>query len=218
MLKQLYFSWCNFGGTFNMEFTYTGKVSRAIGKIYTISSFCLNNSSLRTLYYSPVCPYLFYCVGIWASTYPSSLLQKRVVRIMSRSAFDDHTDPSFKSIGILNLESTVYLQTSSAKIYVSVQIRLTSWFLLNNMFLVKRQVHSYGTRSSELFYWPQCRTNRGALALEARARGAPWVRKFGKLSIRENLVVTSAYSVRRYNLWGWWKGIGCHPVGERSML
>ena len=126
VLKHLYFSLCNFGGTFNMEFTYTGKVSRAIGIIYTISSFCLNNSSLRTLYYSPVCPYLFYCVGIWASTYPSSLLQKRVVRIMSRSAFDDHTDPSFKSIGILNLESTVYLQTSSAKIYVSLQIRLTS--------------------------------------------------------------------------------------------
>ena len=191
MLKHLYFSLCNFGGTFNMEFTYTGKVSRAIGIIYTISSFCLNNSSLRALYYSPVCPYLFYCVGIWASTYPSSLLQKRVVRIMSRSAFDDHTDPSFKSIGILNLESTVYLQTSSAKIYVSLQIRLTSWLLLNNMFLMTRQVHSYGTRSSELFYLPQ----------------------FGKLSIRENLVVTSAYSVRPYTLWGWWKGIGCHPAG-----
>ena len=218
MLKQLYFSWCNFGGTFNMEFTYTGKASRAIGKIYTISIFCLNSSSLRTLYYSPVCSYLFYCVSLCASTYPSNLLQKRVVRIMSRSAFDDHTDPSFKNIGILNLESTVYLQTSSAKIYVSVQIRLTSWLPLSNMFLVKRQVHSYGTRSSELFYLPQCRTNGGALALEAHAWGAPWVRKFGKLSIRENLVVTSAYSVRPYTLWGWWKGIGCHPVGGRSML
>ena len=171
MLKQLYFSWCNFGGTCNMQFIYTGKVSRAIGKIYTISSFCLNNSSLRTLYYSPVCPYLFYCLSIWASTNPSNLLQK-----------------------------------------------LTSWLLLNNMFLVKRQVHSYGTRSSELFYWPQCRTNSGAHALEARVRGAPWVRKLGKLSIRENLVVTSAYSVRPYTLWGWWKGIGCHSVGGRSML
>ena len=32
----------------------------------------------------------------------------------------------FKNIGILNLESIVYLKTSSAKIYVSVQIRLTS--------------------------------------------------------------------------------------------
>ena len=29
----------------------------------------------------------------------------------------------------------------------------------NNMFLVTRQVHSYGTRSSELFCLPQCRIN-----------------------------------------------------------
>ena len=29
----------------------------------------------------------------------------------------------------------------------------------NDMCLVTRQVHSYGTRSSELFYLPQCRTN-----------------------------------------------------------
>ena len=34
-------------------------------------------------------------------------------------------------------------------------------------------------------------TIRGALARATRARsGAPWVRKFGKLSIRENLVMT----------------------------
>ena len=32
---------------------------------------------------------------------------------------------------------------------------------INNMFLVRRQVHSYGTRNSnsELSYLPQCRTN-----------------------------------------------------------
>ena len=32
-------------------------------------------------------------------------------------------------------------------------------YSFNNMFLVTRQVHSYGTRSSEHFYLPQCRTN-----------------------------------------------------------
>ena len=32
-------------------------------------------------------------------------------------------------------------------------------YSFNNMFLVTRQVHSYGTSSSELFYLPQCRTN-----------------------------------------------------------
>ena len=68
------------------------KVSKAMGIIY-ISSICLDNSSLRILYFSLIYPYLFYCVSVWASTYPSNLrrlitLQKRVIRIMLRSAFD----------------------------------------------------------------------------------------------------------------------------------
>ena len=78
------------------------KVSKAIGIIYK-SSFCLNNSALRTLYYSLIYPYLFYCVSVWASTYPSNLrrlikLQKRVVRIMSRTAFNAHTEPLYLKI------------------------------------------------------------------------------------------------------------------------
>ena len=89
-------------------------VSNAIGITYK-SSFCLNNSSLRMLYFSLIYPYLFYCVSVWASTYPSNLrrlitLQKRVIRIMSRSAFDAHTDPLFKNLKSLNLESIYKLQ------------------------------------------------------------------------------------------------------------
>ena len=48
------------------------KVSKAVGIIYK-SSFCLDNSSLRILYFSLIYPYLFYCVSVWASTYPSNL-------------------------------------------------------------------------------------------------------------------------------------------------
>ena len=75
------------------------KVSKAVGIIYK-SSFCLDNSSLRILYFSLIYPYLFYCVSVWASSYPSNLrrlitLQKRVIRMMSRSVFDAHTDPLF---------------------------------------------------------------------------------------------------------------------------
>ena len=97
------------------------EVSKAIGIIYK-SSFCLNNSSLRILYFSLIYPYLFYCVSVWASTHPLHLrrlitLQKRVVRITSRSAFDAHTK---------NSESREYLQTSNRKIYASIQIWLTS--------------------------------------------------------------------------------------------
>ena len=37
-------------------------------------------------------------------------LKKQDVRIISRSAFDAHTDPYFKKLGILNLESFYKLQ------------------------------------------------------------------------------------------------------------
>ena len=37
-------------------------------------------------------------------------LKKQDVRIISRSAFDAHTDPYFKKLGILSLESIYKLQ------------------------------------------------------------------------------------------------------------
>ena len=135
-------------------------MSKAIGIIYK-SSFCLNNSALRTLYYSLTYPYLFYCVSVWASTYPSNLrrlitLQKRVVRIMSRTAFDAHTEPLFKNLRVLNLKN-IYKLRIGKFMYQCKSGLLPDSF--NDMFLATRQVHSYGSRSSELFNLPQCRTN-----------------------------------------------------------
>ena len=48
------------------------KISKSIGIIYK-SSFCLPKTSLRSLYYSLVYPYLTYCVSVWGSTYQSNL-------------------------------------------------------------------------------------------------------------------------------------------------
>ena len=75
---------------------------------------------------------------------------------MSRSAFDAHTDSLFKNLKILNLESIYNLQIG--KFMYQCRSGLLP-YSFNNMFLLTRQVHSYGTRSSEHFYLPQCRTN-----------------------------------------------------------
>ena len=82
----------------------TRKISKSLGIIYK-SSFCLNKNSLFTLYYSLVYPYLYYCACVWGLTYHSNLkrlvtLQRRAVRTISRSAFDAHTDPIFKSLRV----------------------------------------------------------------------------------------------------------------------
>ena len=87
------------------------KISKSLGIIFK-ASFCLNEASLRTLYFSLVYPYLCYCVGVWGSTYPSNLkrvvtLQKRAIRIISKSKFDAHTDPLFKELKMLKLDSII---------------------------------------------------------------------------------------------------------------
>ena len=80
------------------------------------SRFCLNKASLRILYYGLIYPYLQYCVSVGGSTYHSNLnqlitLQKRTIRIISRSAFDAHTDPLFASYQILKFDNIIKIQS-----------------------------------------------------------------------------------------------------------
>ena len=82
------------------------KIAKSVGILYK-ASFCLPTSSLCTLYYSLIDPYLVYCVSIWGSTYSSNLnstilkLQKKFIRIVSKSAYDAHTELFFKQLKIL---------------------------------------------------------------------------------------------------------------------
>ena len=60
------------------------------------------------------------------------------------------------NLKILNLESIYKLQIG--KFMYQDRSGLLP-YSFKNMFLASHQVDSYGTRSSELFYLPQCRTN-----------------------------------------------------------
>ena len=59
-----------------------------------------------------------------------------------------HTDPSFKNLGILNLESIHKPQIGKIMYQYKSGLLPDSF---NNMFLVTRQVHSYDERSSGFF-------------------------------------------------------------------
>ena len=90
------------------------KVSKLVGIIYK-SSFCLNKTSLCSLYYSLVYRYLHFCASVWGSTYQSNLtrlinLHKWIIRKVSRSSFDEHANPIFVSLRILKFEDIIKLQ------------------------------------------------------------------------------------------------------------
>ena len=136
------------------------KVSKSVGIIYK-SSFCLNKASLCTLYYSLVYPYLHYCATVWGSTYQSNLkrlinLQKRVIRIVSRSSFDAHANPIFVSLRILKFEDIIKLQIGKV-MYLYKNGQLPDSF--NDTFLLNCDIHAYNTRNKNSFRLPYCRTN-----------------------------------------------------------
>ena len=67
-------------------------------------------NTLINLYYSLVYPFLIYGLIVWGSTYtlnPLYLLQKRALRIMTFSKFDDHSRLLFKQTKIIKFHDLV---------------------------------------------------------------------------------------------------------------
>ena len=136
------------------------KMAKSIG-IIKRASFCLSKSSLTMLYYSLVYPYMQYRILVLGSTYPSNLhrivlLQKRIIRIVCKAAYDANTEPIFKELGIFPFEK-IYLFHLGKFMYLHYKQMLPINF--NHFFLCVNQVHNYNTRNSNLYFVPFCRTN-----------------------------------------------------------
>ena len=87
------------------------KIKRSIGILsklrYHVSELILIN-----LYYALIYPFLIYGITIWGNTYPSTLqhlyiLQKKAIRIITFSKYDEHSSPLFKRLNIMKLHDLV---------------------------------------------------------------------------------------------------------------
>lgn len=91
------------------------KLAKNIGILSRIS-YKLPINILTNLYYSLIHPYLAYCNIVWASNYTSRLtrliiLQKRAVRVITKSYYKCHTAQLFLLHRILTLDQIRTLQT-----------------------------------------------------------------------------------------------------------
>ena len=117
--------------------------------------------TLRTLYFSLVYPYFFYCNLVWASSYRTNLirleiLQKRVIRTIAKTTFDAYTDPIFQNLGILKFHD-IYLIQLGLFMY-SHQNHTLPHCQFHCKFTLQSQIHSYNTRNSCKFRLSFCRT------------------------------------------------------------
>ena len=141
------------------------KLSKSIAIILRAKKV-LDSQSLLTLYCSLFLPYLSYCAEIWGNTYKSNilpiiLLQKKVIRIITKSYFTDHTTPLFVKLHLLKFEDIVKLQTGiimyKAKCNL-LPINLQNMFKLNNL-------SSIETRQKNNFFQKYVRTSSKSMCI-----------------------------------------------------
>ncbi len=149
------------------------KVKRNIGVLSKLSHFA-SSQLLNNLYYSLIYPFFLYGITTWGNTYSSTIrplfiLQKKTIRIITKSKYDDHTDPLFKTMNILKLEDLVFY-CNAIFMYDFHNNNLPKTFEF--FFKKVSESHSHNTRlaSKSSFVLPKARTNYGKFNI--RFKGA----------------------------------------------
>lgn len=107
---------------------------------------------------------------VWGSTYsttiqPLFVLQKKTMRIMTFSKFDEHSSPLFKLLKIIKIFDLITLHIAMFMFKFHNQL-LPSVF--HNLFTPVDKIHSYNTRfaAKQSYYLPGARTNYGLFNIE----------------------------------------------------
>ena len=134
-------------------------ISRNIGVINRLKYF-IPSSSLLTLYYSLILPYLNYGILAWGNTHKILLdrlilLQKKSLRIIFNTSIRFHTNPLFLENKILKIKDLYSFQLGQF-MYNYNNNSLPSAF--DSMFPKNQSFHNYPTRHSNEFHLPLLRT------------------------------------------------------------
>ena len=122
------------------------KIQRSVGILSKLRHY-LNIDILTNLYYSIIHPFLTCGIIIWGNTYsttlqPSYILQKKAVRIMTFSSFDEHSTPLFRLLVIMKLSDLVTLHIALFMHKFHNKL-LPSYF--DNFFNPVLSIHDYNT-------------------------------------------------------------------------
>ena len=132
------------------------KISKGIGVIAR-SRKILQKSSLISLYYSFIYPYLSYCVEVWGNAADVNIsgifkLQKKVVRIITSSPPKSHTLPIFQKLSMLTFYK-IYILNVMKFMFNFISGNLPRTF--NNMFTINKNTHNYPTRQASKLHVPK---------------------------------------------------------------
>ena len=134
---------------FNEHITYLeSKISRSVGIIARLSRY-LPTETLTILYHSLVSTHLLYALPAWASTcasytYKVTMLQNKVIRIMTKTSKFEPISPQYYNLKILKLND-LYRYETAQLMYQYVHKMLPTHF--SNYFTDVSNVHTHSTRN-----------------------------------------------------------------------
>ena len=172
------------------------KASKGIGIICKARKF-LKESTLITLYYSFIYPYLHYGILAWGLTYACHLdplvkVQKLAARLITRAARDAPSIPLFQKLNILNLDNIYTL---------NVMLFMFKYFhcmipIFEEMFLTNQEIHGHFTRQSNYYHSPSWH-----LEIKRRSIRVQGVRLWNSLANKINhncSIQTFKYHIKKY--------------------
>ena len=135
------------------------KISKLIGLLFRVSD-CFTLTALKTLYYSFIYPHFLYGIVFWGGVAKRNFenifrLQKRAVRMLTRSPRYAHTDPIFKENEILKLNTILKFEMCK---FIHRDLYGNNFFDL----IPRSLVHSYNTRFNANISSTHVRTNLAA--------------------------------------------------------
>ena len=121
----------------------------------------LHITTLISLYYAFIYPYLMYCVDVWGealSSYRDVLIkiQKKIVRLMVSASFNAYTPPIFKKLYIMTFDN---IHNFFVCIFIFKLTKHIHPEIFDLMFVQNINIHNYGTRHAELYCTPLAKTN-----------------------------------------------------------
>ena len=123
------------------------KISKTVGVMNRIKRQ-VNNIILKQIYNALIAPHLNYARLCWGfSANKLAKTQKKAVRIITNSAYNAHTEPLFKTLGLLNVYD-IFRLNSIKFLYKYCHKSLPIYF--DTIFNTQEVTHVYNTRANML--------------------------------------------------------------------
>ena len=153
--------------TWKNHIIYTSKnVARGFG-ILCKARRVLDKETLKNLYFTFIYPYLIYCEHVWANSAKTHLdhrqkLQKKIVRVITFSKFNSHTEPLKYELKWLNI---VKMHLFAVGIFMFKYINKDLPDIFKSMFSYRYEIHANNTRGANQLHLEQFPTNIGLKGL-----------------------------------------------------